>query len=32
MYTPPAFRDDDRESLTATIRAVRLAILVTATV
>lgn len=31
MYTPPAFRDDDRESLTATIRAARLAILVTAT-
>lgn len=31
MYTPPAFRDDDKDSLTATIRAARLAILVTAT-
>ncbi|MBZ9990452.1 FMN-binding negative transcriptional regulator [Mesorhizobium sp. BH1-1-5] len=31
MYTPPAFRDDDHESLTATIHAARLAILVTAT-
>ncbi|MDX8531173.1 FMN-binding negative transcriptional regulator [Mesorhizobium sp. VK25A] len=31
MYIPPAFRDDDKESLTATIRAARLAILVTAT-
>lgn len=31
MYTPPAFRDDDKENLTATIRAARLAILVTAT-
>ena len=31
MYTPPAFRDDDHESLTATICAARLAILVTAT-
>ncbi|MBZ9815039.1 FMN-binding negative transcriptional regulator [Mesorhizobium sp. CA7] len=31
MYTPPAFRDDDQESLMATIRAARLAILVTAT-
>jgi transcriptional regulator len=31
MYTPPAFRDDDRESLRATIRAARLANLVTAT-
>lgn len=31
MYMPPAFRDDDRESLIATIRAARLANLVTAT-
>ncbi|PBC11558.1 FMN-binding negative transcriptional regulator [Mesorhizobium sp. WSM3859] len=31
MYTPPAFRDDDHESLSATIRAARLATLVTAT-
>ncbi|MFO1153125.1 MAG: FMN-binding negative transcriptional regulator [Rhodospirillales bacterium] len=31
MYTPPAFRDDDRESLRATIRAARLADFVTAT-
>ncbi|MGY2048713.1 FMN-binding negative transcriptional regulator [Methylobacterium sp. JK268] len=31
MYMPPAFRDDDRESLRATIRASRLANLVTAT-
>ncbi|OBQ82133.1 FMN-binding negative transcriptional regulator [Mesorhizobium sp. WSM3873] len=31
MYIPPAFRDDDRESLMATIRAARLATLVTAT-
>jgi transcriptional regulator len=31
MYTPPAFRDDDRESLLATIRAARLANFVTAT-
>lgn len=31
MYTPPAFRDDDRDSLRATIRAARLANLVTAT-
>lgn len=31
MYMPPAFRDDDRESLLATIRAARLANLVTAT-
>ncbi len=31
MYIPPAFRDDDKESLRATIRAARLAILVTAT-
>ncbi|GAU85948.1 FMN-binding negative transcriptional regulator [Bosea sp. BIWAKO-01] len=31
MYTPPAFRDDDRDSLRATIRAARLATLVTAT-
>ncbi|WP_434721792.1 FMN-binding negative transcriptional regulator [Mesorhizobium sp. RIZ17] len=31
MYTPPAFRDDDHRSLRATIRAARLAILVTAT-
>ncbi|RUW99191.1 MAG: FMN-binding negative transcriptional regulator [Mesorhizobium sp.] len=31
MYTPPAFRDDDRDSLMATIRAARLANLVTAT-
>ena len=31
MYTPPAFRDDDKESLRATIRAARLATLVTAT-
>ncbi len=32
MYTPPAFRDDDRDSLRATIRASRLATLVTGTV
>ncbi|TGP87463.1 MULTISPECIES: FMN-binding negative transcriptional regulator [unclassified Mesorhizobium] len=31
MYTPPAFRDDDRDSLMATIRAARLANFVTAT-
>jgi transcriptional regulator len=31
MYTPPAFRDDDRQSLVATIRAARLANLVTVT-
>ncbi|RWF51155.1 MAG: FMN-binding negative transcriptional regulator [Mesorhizobium sp.] len=31
MYTPPAFRDDDKDSLMATIRAARLANLVTAT-
>ena len=31
MYTPPAFRDDDKESLRATIRAARLANFVTAT-
>jgi transcriptional regulator len=31
MYTPPAFRDDDRESLLATVRAARLANFVTAT-
>ncbi|RWF66423.1 FMN-binding negative transcriptional regulator [Mesorhizobium sp. M4B.F.Ca.ET.190.01.1.1] len=31
MYIPPAFRDDDKESLRATIRAARLATLVTAT-
>lgn len=31
MHTPPAFRDDDRDSLRATIRAARLANLVTAT-
>ncbi|AZO09127.1 FMN-binding negative transcriptional regulator [Mesorhizobium sp. M3A.F.Ca.ET.080.04.2.1] len=31
MYTPPAFRDDDSESLRTTIRAARLATLVTAT-
>ncbi|TIN19885.1 MAG: FMN-binding negative transcriptional regulator [Mesorhizobium sp.] len=31
MYIPPAFRDDNRESLMATIRAARLATLVTAT-
>ncbi|RWD66201.1 MAG: FMN-binding negative transcriptional regulator [Mesorhizobium sp.] len=31
MYIPPAFRDDDTESLRATIRAARLATLVTAT-
>lgn len=31
MYTPPAFRDDDRASVHATIRAARLASLVTAT-
>jgi transcriptional regulator len=30
MYNPPAFRDDDRESLFATIRAARLALLVSA--
>ena len=32
MYTPPAFRDDDRASLLATIRTARLATFVTATV
>jgi transcriptional regulator len=32
MYTPPAFRDDDAESIRATIRAARLANLITATV
>lgn len=31
MYTPPAFRDDDKDSLMATIRTARLANLVTAT-
>lgn len=31
MYTPPAFRDDDKESLRATIRAAQLANFVTAT-
>lgn len=31
MYTPPAFRDDDRDSLRATIRAARLANFITAT-
>jgi transcriptional regulator len=31
MYTPPAFRDDEKESLYATIRAARLANFVTAT-
>lgn len=31
MYTPPAFRDDDRASLVATMRRVRLANFVTAT-
>ena len=31
MYTPPAFRDDERASLLATMRAARLANLVTAT-
>ena len=31
MYTPPAFRDEDRDSLLATIRAARLATFVTAT-
>ncbi|MBZ9743226.1 MULTISPECIES: FMN-binding negative transcriptional regulator [unclassified Mesorhizobium] len=31
MYTPPAFRDDDRDSLIASIRAARLANFVTAT-
>ncbi|MBZ9706333.1 FMN-binding negative transcriptional regulator [Mesorhizobium sp. ESP7-2] len=31
MYTPPAFRDDDKDSILATIRAARLANLVTAT-
>ncbi|MGO4670668.1 FMN-binding negative transcriptional regulator [Bosea sp. 2RAB26] len=31
MYTPPAFRDDDRDSVRATIRACRLATLVTGT-
>lgn len=30
MYNPPAFRDDDRNSLFATIRAARLALLVSA--
>ena len=32
MYTPPAFRDEDRTSLLATIRAARLATFITATV
>lgn len=31
MYTPPAFRDDDRDSIRATIRAARLATFITAT-
>lgn len=31
MYTPPAFRDDDKESLRTTIRIARLATFVTAT-
>jgi transcriptional regulator len=31
MYTPPAFRDENRDSLLATIRAARLATFVTAT-
>jgi transcriptional regulator len=31
MYIPPAFRDDDKESIRATIHAARLATLVTAT-
>ncbi|WP_199086372.1 FMN-binding negative transcriptional regulator [Bosea sp. ASV33] len=31
MYTPPAFRDEDRDSLLATIRSARLATFVTAT-
>lgn len=31
MYTPPAFRDDEKESLHATIRAARLANFITAT-
>ena len=31
MYMPPAFRDDDQQSLRATIRSARLANLVTAT-
>jgi transcriptional regulator len=31
MYTPPAFRDDDKQSLLATIRAARLANFITAT-
>lgn len=31
MYTPPAFRDDDRDSILATIRGARLANFVTAT-
>ncbi|MDR6870645.1 transcriptional regulator [Bosea sp. BE125] len=31
MYTPPAFRDDDRDSIRAAIRAARLANFVTAT-
>lgn len=31
MYTPPAFRDNDRDSIHATIQAARLATLVTAT-
>lgn len=31
MYTPPAFRDDDKQSLRATIRGARLANFVTAT-
>ena len=31
MYTPPAFRDEDRTSLLATIRAARLATFITAT-
>src|SRR3954462_7600784 len=32
MYTPPAFRDDDRANLLATMRAARLGEFVTATV
>ena len=31
MYTPPPFRDEDRTSLLATIRAARLATFITAT-
>jgi transcriptional regulator len=31
MYTPPAFRDDDRDSILATIRGARLANFITAT-